>query len=366
MRLLIVAPRCGPNQGGAPLRVFNWIRMLKGKTETWLLATEQEEDPGIADRFFHQRFPDTFFSKIRKCWNYYKTDFSQPLLPEKPDIVQIHTPYLWALGRHFPGTPKILVAHDVNWNLLKYDLIHGPGFRKIPGGRFLLPWFLWRATAFEKKALWSAVHVFVCSDKDKSAILGRLPGLESKITVLPNAIDCSRYAGTTEQGRCVLFMGPMSYSANVEAAQIICEELAVRLPRLPFKILGGKASREETPANVEFLGFVPDILPVLREAKIFIVPLRKGSGTRWKILEAFAAMRCVVSTGKGAEGLKVTHGVNIWIEEDWEGFARAIERLWNDDEKRKKLAQCGRELVEKEYDYRKYAEAVQQIYRNVS
>lgn len=365
MNVLVIAPACSPDSSGLALRVFNWIQMIKDEARVSYFSTYQQKNPCLTPHFYFREFGDDWKSKVTKLWTYYKTDFSGvPPLP-KPDIVQIHTPYFFGLKKLFPNIPTILVEHDVNWNLLKYDLSHGPGVKKIPFQFPIIPWLHWRAKAYEKKALKESDHVFVCSPVDREEILKELPGLDEKITVIPNSLDVTSYTPSQTQGESVLFMGSLSYSANRDAAKIICEELAPRLPHIPFQILGSGTYPGPHPSNVRFLGHVKDIKPYVTNCRVFIVPLRFGSGTRWKILEAFAMQRPVLSTSKGAEGLVTTHEKNIWIENDWPSFTEAIEKLWNHPELARTLAKNGRELVATQYHHKIYAQKVMQIYQEL-
>lgn len=357
MHILIIATACAPDRGGAALRVFNWVQTIQKDVRVSLLTLDQKENPLTAQ--------NGFLTKAKRLWTYYQTGFILPRPDKTPDIVQIHTPYLWGLSKYFPGLPKIFVAHDVNWNLLKYDLPHAPTFKKFPLKRFLVPWTLWRAKQFEKKAFLEASHSFTCSEQDKKTILTELPHIQNKISAVPNCIVPSRYEGGETPGEYILFMGPFSYSANRDAAEIICKQLAPRLPHLPFKILGGNDYPKVPPKNVEFLGFVQDALPILKEARVCIVPLRFGSGTRWKILESWAMKRAVVSTSKGAEGLEAAHGKNIWIADHWDTFAKAIGHLWTHPEEARRLGHAGRQLVEEKYNYIKYKDHVVEVYQNV-
>jgi glycosyltransferase involved in cell wall biosynthesis len=70
--------------------------------------------------------------------------------------------------------------------------------------------------------------------------------------------------------------------------------------------------------------------PYLRAAGLVIVPLRVGSGTRVKILEAFAHGVPVVSTTIGAEGLDVTAGEHLAIADTASGLARHCADLLAD------------------------------------
>ena len=65
----------------------------------------------------------------------------------------------------------------------------------------------------------------------------------------------------------------------------------------------------------------------LARADVVVVPVRFGSGTRLKILEAFAHRVPVVSTTIGAEGLGVDHRDQLLIADRPEEFADAIYRL---------------------------------------
>jgi glycosyltransferase involved in cell wall biosynthesis len=103
--------------------------------------------------------------------------------------------------------------------------------------------------------------------------------------------------------------------------------------------------------GVTVIGTVPDIKPYLTAATVAIVPLRIGSGTRLKILEALAMRKAVVSTSLGCEGLSVASGEHLVVADQPETFAQAVIDLLHDAEKRAKLGAAGRALVEAEYSW---------------
>ena len=92
-------------------------------------------------------------------------------------------------------------------------------------------------------------------------------------------------------------------------------------------------------------GTVPDVRPYLWGAKISIVPLRIGGGTRLKIYESMAAGTAVVSTAIGAEGLEVRHPGNIRLAETAGEFARECLDLLDHPEERLRLTAAAREMV---------------------
>ena len=62
-------------------------------------------------------------------------------------------------------------------------------------------------------------------------------------------------------------------------------------------------------------------------ADMAVIPIRFGSGTRIKIIEAFAHRVPVVSTTIGAEGLDALDGVHLLLADEPEAFADACHRL---------------------------------------
>jgi len=82
-----------------------------------------------------------------------------------------------------------------------------------------------------------------------------------------------------------------------------------------------------------------------------VVPLLAGSGTRVKLIEAWAAGRAVVSTSVGAEGLPARHGENLLLADDAHSFAEAVLLLLSAPDLRRQLGQAGRMLFESEFTW---------------
>jgi glycosyltransferase involved in cell wall biosynthesis len=111
---------------------------------------------------------------------------------------------------------------------------------------------------------------------------------------------------------------------------------------------------------------VEDTRPYLQRAEVAVVPLRAGSGTRLKILEAFAAGIPVVSTTIGSEGIAAQHGRHLLIADSAESFCHAVERLHADAGLRAELAGQARRLVKEAYDWDTIAGAVEEIAATVA
>jgi glycosyltransferase involved in cell wall biosynthesis len=183
----------------------------------------------------------------------------------------------------------------------------------------------------------------------------------ARVSLVPNAVDLARYGGWhgDPQPDTLIFSGSLSYSANYDAlrwflaAVFPCIQRAV--PDVRLRVTGSTEGidRAGLPGGgaVEYTGYVDDVRPLVASSWVSVVPLRHGSGTRLKILEAMALGTPVVSTAKGAEGLSVTPGEDIILRDDPDGFARGVVELLQSSEHRRRLADAGRLLVRARYDW---------------
>ena len=102
---------------------------------------------------------------------------------------------------------------------------------------------------------------------------------------------------------------------------------------------------------MEFTGTVPDMRDEIAKAETCVVPLRIGSGTRLKILEAAAMGKPIVSTTLGAEGLDFVNGEEIVLADDPAKFAEAVAELLADPGARRKLGDAARNRAERGYSF---------------
>jgi glycosyltransferase involved in cell wall biosynthesis len=210
----------------------------------------------------------------------------------------------------------------------------------------------------------------VASRREMEKLSRRMP--EARIAVVENGVDVASHSdqeiedayrrangNTGGPRRDLLFVGSMDYHANIDAAVRFARELwpalRERMPQLRFVIVGRSPAPEvralASISGVVVTGTVDDVRPYYREAVAEVVPLRVGSGTRLKILEAMAAGVPIVSTALGAEGLEVTDGRDILLAEAPQAMLGAIQALANSEERRCEIAAAARELVRARYDW---------------
>jgi glycosyltransferase involved in cell wall biosynthesis len=211
-----------------------------------------------------------------------------------------------------------------------------------------------------------AMHT-VTSERERQMLLARRP--DSNIKVIPNGVDAGFYSAKEIADGCrktspgdskptILFVGQMNYHANIDAvnwfSRTAWPEIARMHPALHFTIVG----RDPTPEvralasdRIHVTGTVVDLRAFYASAVAAVVPLRVGSGTRLKILEAMAAGVPVISTKLGAEGINIEHDLHFLQADSGPDIAAAVHRIASSDETRSRLSQAGRELVRRAYDW---------------
>jgi polysaccharide biosynthesis protein PslH len=196
------------------------------------------------------------------------------------------------------------------------------------------------------------------SEADRELLLKANGNL--RVEVAPNGVDTEKYRPLPDQsqGSEILFIGNMSYQPNVDAVNYFCRDVfsGIRQAVADAKlwIVGinpGDDVRKLEGACVSVTGSVPDVVPYYQRSKVCVVPIRAGSGTRLKILEAMALGRAVVSTSIGCEGLGAVDGKHILVADDSKRFAEQVVRLLQDSELRLRIAQNAREFVAASYDW---------------
>jgi sugar transferase (PEP-CTERM/EpsH1 system associated) len=218
-----------------------------------------------------------------------------------------------------------------------------------------------RCRQAEEVVLWRRMdHVVAVSELDRSTIEDLVPGRE--VTVVPNCIDANHFERSPlapEQRAGAVFVGKMDYRPNVDAVVWFVDGVLplVRsvVPDFTFTIVG----RDPAPRvralrkrpGVRIVGRVADTLPYLHAAALTVVPLRAGSGSRLKVLEAMATGTPVISTVLGVEGLDVEPRRHLIVADGAIEQADAIVDLVGDPARRQTLADAARRLVEERYGW---------------
>ena len=197
----------------------------------------------------------------------------------------------------------------------------------------------------EVNAYLLADRVITVSD-DEARLAGRLLGDDRRFVVCPLSEPVLGPPLPLSERRGLLFLGNFRHVPNLEAALYLCDVVLpyvdpVVLQRHPLTVVGGgldepwyaevKASVGRFP-GVRLAGWVPDLHPYLRRARVSVAPLLHGAGVKGKILAALAAGTPVVTTPVGAEGIDAGTAAGLSVADGPFELAAAIERLLTDDD----------------------------------
>jgi glycosyltransferase involved in cell wall biosynthesis len=241
----------------------------------------------------------------------------------------------------------ILDLHNVESHLARTHAAATRGLESIAMSRFANAY-----EGLEREWLRKFDEILVASDDDRRRID------HPHIRVYPNALPEIAVPEIEEQ-HCIAFSGNLEYHPNVEAVRWFHDRvwpmIRERDSSIEWRLIGCNeyAVRSIIAGDnrITLTGRIEDAITALATAKVCVVPLLSGSGTRFKILEAWAAERAVVSTTLGAEGLGAEHKRHLLIADDPETFADALLQLLSDALLRKRLGEAGRTLYRERFTW---------------
>ncbi len=379
-RVLIVMPYpiYPPNHGGG-VRLYNLVRRLSAACDIHLLVYSQEgEDAGqrqalsehVTRLDFHHWKPrhrpdrwgltppnaQLFDSELAR------TKLRDIVLDHGIDVVQLEYTELGQLASAVPdGVPVILTEHDIAFR--QHQRRHALKF----GDRFpesknfgATRGDLLRLLRYELRGCAAADQVHTMSEEDGRFLSRFLPSLPERAWVVPNGVDTEHYADGGGPRRDVLYVGNYQNLPNVDALEYFVEDIwplvRLRCPGVGLSVVGANADdrvrRWHGRNGVTVVGPVPDLRDAYHRHRVMVAPIRAGSGTRLKILEAFAAGIPVVSTALGAEGIAYEDDVHCLIRDQPAAFADAVARMLEDDALCDRIAAAARALAVERYDWR--------------
>ena len=394
MKILFLSPTVPfPLTDGGRIRVFNLLKQIAARSDVTLLALETQ--PTDADGV----------AELQQLGIQVHLVPNAPTLP-RLSLRTLVTAFLkrqpitvarYALPTYRQKFREFVATED--YDLVHYEMFHTAQFQtdtNLPGvlSQQNVDSAIWRrlcgetTNPFYKFAYWTQQLAFqryervispkfdaVTCTSDIDAAVFQQHCAEDSIEIIPNGVDVTHYQPdfTSEAPAHLIYIGSMDWYPNEDAVAFFTDDIlpGIRseVPDMRFSIVGGNPSaRVQKLAErdgVIVTGRVPEIKPYFAEATVFVVPLRIGSGTRLKILEALAMGKAIVSTSVGAEGLDLKDGEEIFIADAPKLFAEAVTRLLTDPALRRRIGENGRARVEKDYDWRSIGEKLHQRYTEI-
>ncbi len=380
-RILYVTSRLPyPPREGHQLRSWHLLRAAASRYSIDLLSLQRPQDPEVPDRtltdlvdsFHAVRLPTLSSPPAALAMAGRWLRDRQPLLVaryvsgelresfrerlEHADLVHIDILPLAGLMPLVPSrTPIVLNEHNVESRLLRSRArIEARSWHQA-----LMQQQIPVLTRFERSACHAADRVLACSQPDAERLRELAP--EADVRVVPNGVDLDYFYGPNPQAegdRTLVFVGQMSWFPNRDGVENFLQQALPRIlerePASRLRVIG-RHDGLQVPAAlhnaVKFTGFVNDIRPLVHEAAVYVLPLRAGSGTRLKLLEAMAMGKAIVSTTIGAEGIDLRDGENGLLADDPDSFASAVCRLMADRNLRQRLGSAARRTAEQQYGW---------------
>ena len=245
--------------------------------------------------------------------------------------IQVDLPMRSALPRR-DGIPIVYNAHNS-----EYDLLRRRAATEPPHRRILLALDALRVKRIEADLVSRAALVTACAQSDVHDFERFCPGSGAKTTIVANGVDVARYAPVRDvppEPRTVLITGSMDWRPNLQGLRWFLAEALPRLRHLAPDVsvrvagrMGADLVSELRSAGVEAIANPAAMGEHLARASVIAAPIVASSGTRLRILEAWASGRPVVTTKAGAFGLNYQDERELIVRDNPLRFAEAIVRV---------------------------------------
>ncbi len=346
-RALLISPEAPyPMYGGGPLRTVSLIEYLRKRYTVDLIVFRNDYLVPIPPETFGNvlqiRLPFHSRQMGARIWRN-----AGRLVRQRPPLVDRFSGFEAAMNEWLRGKTYDVAVFEHFWVAPYVGLIRQYAQRlvldlhNVESELMGLP-FRAAARRMEAKLLPLFDTILVTSAQDAAKI-------PVQSVIYPNCIPDGPMPARQEQ----LAIG---MSANFEFfpnllgvrwfARRVWPTVRDAFPGLQWRLIGKnpQAVSRWTSGDSQIVttGPIPDAIGEIARCRAAIVPIQYGSGTRLKILEAWAAGTPVISTSKGCEGLNAETGKTLMVADTPSTFADAVSQVLRDSLLRDRLRGEGR------------------------
>lgn len=199
-------------------------------------------------------------------------------------------------------------------------------------------------------------HKIIISEQDRDLIIH---AKNNDIQVIRNGVDKDFFHPIKSKKKYdLVFTGNMSYPPNVDGVTYLVENILPIVwevyPETTLVIAGANPSNKVNALKsdkVSVTGWVNDIREYYAKSRVFIAPMRIGTGLQNKLLEAMSMGIPCITTNLANNALSATNGKNILIGENENDLAKHIIDLLEDHDRAQQLATEAKNFVERNYTW---------------
>ena len=312
-----------------------------------------------------------------------KKELSRAFQKEKYQFIHFESFYTSIYIDKELNIPQILGTENIEWKVyLDYAKQQPPFIREA------MIFEAFRMRRFEEGSWQKADICLAVSDENKQEIER---STKKKCFLVPNGVDFDyfKFNHLTIQSRrkvedprhkmsgpsnypTILFVGNFKYIQNQDAGLVLVKKIfpIIKKEIKSAKILlvgknPPKKIRNLVTESVILDSQLEDIRDAYFQADVLLAPIRAGSGTKFKILEAMASGVPVVTTKVGSEGIEGQDGQEFIIREKSEDLAKAVIELLENKDLKNKLILKARKLVEEKYSWEKINKELEKVYQSI-
>jgi glycosyltransferase involved in cell wall biosynthesis len=271
---------------------------------------------------------------------------------------------------HLPAVRRIVSVHSSAALAFEKAIEIDPYSASSVWKRLALP----RLRQYEISMYRNADMIVTLTEEERQNILKMDPNI--RIEVSPYGVDTDRFHPTAEgeAGReeSIVFTGFYKDEPNLDAvlwfSHTVWPKLRKMYPALKFYIVGSNPPSEiqdlaRRDPGIIVTGEVADVAPYLARSRLYVCPMRMGTGFCGKILQAMAAGLPVVATSRSAEGLSLEPGYNIMLADTPHIMLENISLLLTDRALRKRLSDRALAMVRQRFNWSRCVDSLENAIR---
>ena len=384
MKIFVLLPRIPyPLEKGDKLRAFNQIKQLSRHNEIVLCALNDNSKVSEQDAFraLQPYCQSINFIKISKpqivlglaraffkglpmqCGYFYNRKAAKKI----DALIQKHQPdmlfgQLLRVAEYIrkKGIPKCIDYQDVfSYGMKRRADIASPITRPIYNMEY-------RRLCRYEAAIFDDFDVkTIISQPDRDLIPHPK---KDEILIIPNGVDHDYFKPQEREKKYdLVFTGNMSYAPNVNAVEYLANEILPKvwqqLPDVKMYIAGATPDpkiKKVASERIIVSGWLDDIRDAYAQSRVFIAPMRIGTGLQNKLLEAMSMSLPAITTPLANGSLNASPDKEILVGSNADELAQHIVTLLTDKEKAQQIAQAGFDFTNRVYDWGKSTDIMEE------